>query len=272
MPPGAVVKPLEVPKHPPQAATCVAFGDWQAQEAETPNLSEETRKAKREEARKEYEQAISVDPHYLLAYLSLAKFDIALKDHADAEAAYRKAAQLFPNEPRVFFEMGRCYVGEEQWDRAIQAFSRAVTLDPKNRQYVDTLGWTEARAGRYDDGLSTFRKVYDESEAQWRLAQMLEYLGKTDLCRQHLQTALTSDPKMDKAKALLAKLDAPPTANGVQPAAFVTADKPATPAVVPAVAMNPAHSVMLPPTPRIPIRYEQAGAPDAPPPPPGPGK
>ena len=192
---------------------------------------------------------------------------MALKDHADAEATYRKAAQLFPKEPTVFFDMGRCYVGEEQWDRAIQAFSRAVELDPKNRQYVDTLGWTQARAGRYDDGLGTFRKLYDESEAQYRLAQMLEYLGKTDQCRQHLQTALTSDPKMDKAKALLARLDAPPAADGVKAAAFVTADKPTTPAprtTAPSAATHPAGGVVLPPPPRIPIRYQEAGPQDAP--------
>ena len=40
VPPGAVVKPLDLPKHPPQAATCVAFGDWQAKEADAPELPE----------------------------------------------------------------------------------------------------------------------------------------------------------------------------------------------------------------------------------------
>ena len=37
---------------------------------------------------------------------------------------------------------------------------------------------------------------------------MLEHLGETDLCRQHLRAALDKDPQMDKAKVLLAKLDA----------------------------------------------------------------
>ena len=271
VPPGAVVKELEVPKHPPSPATCVAGGDWAAGEAAAPNVPEAVRQAKREQARKAYEQAISLDPHYLPAYLSLAKFDVAMKDHADAEATFRKAAQMCPNEPRVFFEMGRCYVGEEHWEPAIQAFSRAMELEPKNLSYVDTLGWVQARAGHFDDSLNTFRRVYDEAEAQYKLARMLDYLGETEQCRQHLQAALRAAPagKMDKAKALLATLDAAPSADAVTPAAFVTSAKPSAPAKDGSIAprltgdslrKSPPSSrgVVLPPPPRIPIRYEEA--------------
>ncbi len=276
VPPGAVVKQLELPKHPPQAATCVAAGDFLTLEAASADLAENMRQAKREQARKAYEQAIALDPHCLQAYLSLAQLYITIKDHSDAEATYRKAAQLFPNEARVFFEMGRCYGAEKQWDLSVHALARAVELDPKNRPYVDALGWTQARAGRYDDSLATFRRVYDEAEAQFRLAEMLEHLGEAEPCRQHLRAALNKDPQMDKAKALLAKLDAAPPADGVKPAAFVTADKPSAPAVVAAVGMDrdpaapppSARGVMLPPPPHIPIRYEAAQTPDAPPPPP----
>ncbi len=274
VPPGAVVKQLELPKHPPQAATCVAAGDFLTLEAASADLAENLRQAKREQARKAYEQAIALDPHCLQAYLSLAQLYVAVKDHADAEATYHKAAQLFPTEARVFFEMGRCYGAEKQWEPSVHALARAVELDPKNRPYVDALGWMQARAGRYDDSLATFRRVYDEAEAQFRLAQMLEHLGETDQCRQHLRAALNKDPQMDKAKALLADLDAPPPADGVKPAAFVTANKPSAPVVVEAVATERnsaapppnARGVMLPPPPRIPIRYEETAPPDAPPP------
>ncbi len=272
LPPGAVVKPLELPKKTPQPATCVAAGDFNAKEAAA-ETSATARREKQETARKAYEQAISLDPHYLPAYLSLARFEVALKDHTDAEATYSKAARLSPKEPRVFFEMGKCYVGEAKWDAAIQAFSHAAELDPKNRPYVDTLAWVQARAGHYDDSLATFRRQYDEVEAHYKLAQMLDYMGQKELCRQHLQLALAGDAKMEKAKVLLARLDAPPPPpdGGVKPASFVTAAKPAAPAATPATATSPtATGVILPPTPYIPIRYAAAAATSSPPPPPPP--
>ena len=268
LPPGAVVHKVELPPRNPQPATCVAFGDWAAKEAEAPGLSETVRKSKREDARKAYEQAMSLDSHYLPAYLSLAQLYVSMKDHADAEATYHKAALLFPNEPRVFVEMGKCLGGDKQWDAAIAACRHAAELDPQGRPTVDQLGWMQARAGRFDDSLTTFRRLYDEGTAQYKLALMLDYLGETDQCRKHLQVAVQY-PRMDEAKALLAKLDAPPAANsGVQAAAFVTSGKPSAPAaptkgmdtvdVVVQPTQPPAKSVVLPPPPHIPIRYEEA--------------
>jgi Flp pilus assembly protein TadD len=260
LPPGTVVKQLELPPRSPQAATCVAFGDWATKEAEAPSLSEIARKSKREDARKAYEQALSLDPHYLPAYLSLAQLYVAMKDHADAEATYRKATQLFPKEPRVFLEMGKCYGGEKQWEMAVQALRHAAELDPQSRPTIDELGWMQARAGHYDDSLTTFRRVYDEGEAHYKLAQMLDHLGDIDQCRQHLQVAVLY-PKMDKAKALLAKLDAPGPDDGVKTASFVTAAKPSAPAVQSGPpAPSTASGVLLPPPPHIPIRYEEQPA------------
>ena len=79
------------------------------------------------------------------AYESLASLYGNLKDHSHAVAIYRKATQMFPNEPRIFYELGKCYGGDKEWEPAIQSLARAVELDPENRQYVDTLGWMQAR-------------------------------------------------------------------------------------------------------------------------------
>ena len=75
----------------------------------------------------------------------------------------------------------------------------------------------QARVGLYDDALTTFRKVHDLGEAHYRLALMLEHLNQIELCKQHLQAALASDPRQARAKALLARLSEPtaPPAAGV---------------------------------------------------------
>jgi tetratricopeptide (TPR) repeat protein len=271
LPPGAEVKKApDAPKHAPQAATDVALGDFEAKEAEAPDLTDSARQGRQELARKAYEQAIASDPHCMQAYLSLAQLYVAMKDHAHAEATYDRACQMFPNEGRVFFEMGRCYGGEKQWDDAVKALAHAVELDPENRPYVDTLGWMQARAGHFEESLATFRKVYDEPEAQYHLALMLEHLNQTDLCRQHLQAALEKnhDPQVERVcQAMMMRLAAQPD-DAVQRASFIEANKPEAP-VPAAAAMDPgppapvvtepaAKGIVLPAPPRIPIRYEDA--------------
>lgn len=295
VPANAVVKKeADLPMRAPHARTCVAAGDYCALEAAAPEVTDTFRQQKREQARRSYQQALTIDPHNLPAYLSLAQLYIDMKDHDHAIATYRKACQLFPNEPRVFFDLGGCYGGEKEWELAIPALTRAVELDPENRPFVDKLGWMQARAGRFDESLKTFRKVHDEAESNYRLALMLDHLHQTDKCRQLLQTALAKDPQLEGARALLAKVNSAPAApplspegkgEAVQPAAYTESAKPTAPApaiptaviqptivVQPVPAIQPpsapqpnlapaARGVLLPPPPRISIHYENPAAP-----------
>ena len=178
------------------------------------------------------------------AYESLASLYGDLKDHAHAVATYRVAAKMFPKEGRIFYEWGKCHGADKEWEPAIQELTRAVQLDPENRQYVDTLGWMQARVGRYDESLATFRKVHDLGEAHYRLALMLEHLNQIELCKQHLKAALASDPRQDRARALLAQLTQPlaapaagvgeaPGGSAIQLAAYTDAGKPRLTGVAP---------------------------------------
>ncbi len=227
-----VRKESDRPRKTPHASTCVAGGDFFAQQALTPDIGETAKTANQEKARKAYQQALSIDPHCLAAYESLAALYVAMKDHSHAVATYQKAAQIFPNEPRVFYELGMCHGGEKEWDLADLNLAHAAELDPENRKVVDALGWMQARAGRYDDSLATFMKVHDEPEAHYKLACMLEHLKEIDLCKQQLQAALEKDPRMEKAHALLAQLNGGPAAP-VQPTSFT---EPAGPDAAPPAA------------------------------------
>jgi Tfp pilus assembly protein PilF len=269
LPPGAVVrKAADQPARAPHASTCVAEGDWAAAEANAPDISDTKRREKRELARQAYRRALSIDSHYLPAYESLAKLYGDLKDHSHAVATYRQAGQMFPNEPRVFYELGNCYGSHKEWEPAIHSLARAVELDPENRQFVDTLGWMQARASRYDESLATFRKVHDAAEAHYRLALMLEHLSQPELCKQHLRAALETDPHQERARALLAQLNEAPTSM-IQRAGYTESGGPRLTSVAPA-AEEPAPSqpsprvgggqgggrgqaVILPPPPRISI-------------------
>jgi tetratricopeptide (TPR) repeat protein len=207
---------------------------------------------------------LSIDPRYLPAYESLAKLYGDLKDHSHAVATYRQATQMFPNEARVYYELGNCYGSYKEWDPAIHSLARAVDLDPENRQFVDTLGWMQARVGHYDESLATFRKVHDVAEAHYRLALMLEHLNQPELCKQHLRIALAKDPQQERAKAMLVQLNEAP-ANPIQRTSYTESAKAELTGVSPAAEEPPAQTappkaapprgraVILPPPPRISI-------------------
>src|SRR5436309_2201748 len=82
----------------------------------------------------------------------------------------------------------------------------AVELEPDDRRYADTLAVGLAASGRWDDSLRVFARFNNEATAHYKLAGTLRRLGKPDLCRQHLELALSRDPNLAPAQALLAEL------------------------------------------------------------------
>src|SRR5262249_22225589 len=67
-------------------------------------------------------------------------------------AMFKKAEALAPKDASIPFERGACLARAKDFDEAIESMSKAVKLEPGNRQYSKYLGLTLARAGRYDDG------------------------------------------------------------------------------------------------------------------------
>ena len=147
VPPNAVVKKAaDLPMRQPQARTCVAAADYLALEGTAPELTEPVREMKRDEVRRSYQQALTIDPHNMQAYLGLASLYVAMKDHDHAMATYQKACQMLPNEARVFYEMGRCYGGLKDFDHAIPAPGSARSSWSRKNRSLWTR-WAGCRRG-----------------------------------------------------------------------------------------------------------------------------
>jgi Flp pilus assembly protein TadD len=221
-------KEPELPKRAPKASTCVAFADFQASEAAAPDQTPLRRQQLHEQARKAYQQALAIDPKCLAAHQGLARLYLAMDDQSHAVAALEKALKVYPKNPALWFELGMAHNRKQQWDPALASLSKAVEFDPENRTYVDMLGYTLARAGRFPESLECFARVHGEARAHYNLARMLQHLGQPELCRQHLELALQQDAKLEPARALLNELQGP----AVQPAGY-TEPPPAPGAAVP---------------------------------------
>lgn len=234
-------KTPEAPHRQPPPAACVAYGDFMTAEAATPGVTPLAQQEMQEVARKAYQKGITLDPKDMAAYRGLARLYQQMGDHAHAVATYRKALEMAPKDASLWLELGMCYNRKKDWAPALECLAKAVELEPENRRCVDMLGYTLARAGRYDDSVACFARIGGEAKAHYNVARMLQHLQQPELARQHLQLALQQDANLTNAQQLLNELNGRP-AQPVHPVSYEE-QSPASPGVaspLPATAATPA--------------------------------
>jgi Flp pilus assembly protein TadD len=118
------------------------------------------------EARDAYDLAIErfeVDlpaqwPTYFQRAISAHKLD----DWAAAEADFRKALVLSPEQPTVLNYLGYSLVERrEKLDEALGMIERAVAARPDRGYIVDSLGWVFYRLGRYDEAVDQMERAVE---------------------------------------------------------------------------------------------------------------
>jgi tetratricopeptide (TPR) repeat protein len=219
-PPGAVVKKeADLPKRTPKATTCVAKGDWHASEAAASENASAYAEQHRNLARVSYQQAIQIDPKCLTAYQGLANLYVAMEDFGHAVETYKKALEISPKDGGLWFDLGMVHARHKDWNASLEALNKAVQLDPENRQYVNTLGYALARAGRTQDALVCFSRVQDPAKAHYNLARMLEHMGQPEPAKNELREALRVDPNLTAASEMLGRLEGPATQSAAPPPA-----------------------------------------------------
>jgi tetratricopeptide (TPR) repeat protein len=85
---------------------------------------------------------------------------LAQGDWSKAEADYRQALSLAPNEPRILNELGYGYVERgENLTLALAMIQKAVSAAPEEGFIVDSLAWAYFRLGRYDAAVAPMEKA-----------------------------------------------------------------------------------------------------------------
>ncbi len=164
-----------------------------------------------------------------------------LKEWDQAEPNFRKALELFPDQPQVLNYLGYSWVDRgENLDEALGMIRKAVELRPQDGYIVDSLGWAYYMLGRYPEAVIELEKavklrpedptINDHlGDAYWRAGRELEAsfqwshavaskpepeeLAKIE---QKLKTGLADEPnpsqaKVDDAKAGDKKADDKPS-------------------------------------------------------------
>lgn len=80
----------------------------------------------------------------------------------EAEADFRKALELRPEQPQVLNYLGYSFLEmQTNYDEAIDMIERAVALRPDSGYIIDSLGWGLYRLGRYEEAVGHMEKAVE---------------------------------------------------------------------------------------------------------------
>ena len=161
---------------------------------------------KAEEAAK---KALKLDDRLSEAHTSLAtcfwwyerKYDLA-------EAEYKRAIELNPNEPRARAFYGWFLIAIGRTEEGIAQSQLATKLDPLSAEMAGIVGSNYYFARRYDLAISQLKAAYELDANLWLTHSFLgrSYLfqGQNQLAVEELQKAVVLEPLVAESKAVLA--------------------------------------------------------------------
>lgn len=149
--------------------------------------------------------------HWGLFYARAVAFERA-GEWDKAEADFRRALELNPDQPQVLNYLGYSFVDQgRNLDEALALIEKAVALRPDQGYIIDSLAWAYFRLGRYQDALAPMEKasllepvdpiVTDHlGDVYWAVGRKLE-------ARFQWRRALSFDPEEKEATRIRRKLE-----------------------------------------------------------------
>ncbi|MGN6519054.1 MAG: winged helix-turn-helix domain-containing protein, partial [Dokdonella sp.] len=160
------------------------------------------------QARALYEQAISRDPKFALAYARLSFLESHAYwlplDHTPARAAAglraaQRALELDPDLAQSHLAMGYAhYYGRRDYPAALAEFRRALRDMPSNADVTASIANIQRRRGEWDDALAGYRRaeLLDPRNPQWPMlvGDTLTNMGRYAEADTAYERALVIDP------------------------------------------------------------------------------
>lgn len=149
-------------------------------------------------AREHFEQAISLDPDYALAYSGLADALSLLVDYGNArleavapavEAHISRALALEPGLGEAYASLGLLRLQQEDYPAAAEALRRALERAPENVQALMWYGSVLKEQERYRETLDAYQRAYDRDPLSVPLNVNLAYtydqMGEHERAQRH---------------------------------------------------------------------------------------
>ncbi len=167
------------------------------------------------EASEAYDRAIALldtpDPSQWSLYFSRGITREREGRWPEAEADFRHALELQPDQPQVLNYLGYSFVEKgENMDEALDMIERAVAARPDSGYIVDSLAWAYYKLGRYDEAISPMEQAVElepvDAIVNDHLGDVLWAVGRKLEARFQWQRALSFDPDPADADRIRRKL------------------------------------------------------------------
>jgi tetratricopeptide (TPR) repeat protein len=210
------VKKEDGPKRNPLPQTEIAFGEMKEIDAESESARKnpEAQAKLRDDARQAYQKALQVDPNNLEAFRHLGRLYAKNGDYDRAFDTYKKAMAKHPKDGVLWYDLGMCHQRRKEFPESVRCLTKALELDPENREYQKKLGFTLAWMGQIDQGLAHLTRAQGAALAHYGIARVLLQRDQVEPARHHLRIALRENGNLEAARELLTSLESPVASNG----------------------------------------------------------
>jgi tetratricopeptide (TPR) repeat protein len=143
--------------------------------------AEEVKKSRFEEAAKELEAALAIDPHYSEALTLRGVLKMDQSQMQEALSNFQEAISSDPNYAMAYVAAGSAYNALGQYDNAARALERGQELDPHSWQAHFEMAKTELGRVRYEVALREINRALDiapEAYPPMHLLRAHIYLGQ----------------------------------------------------------------------------------------------
>jgi Flp pilus assembly protein TadD len=138
------------------------------------------------------DKALAIDPKHWKAHNNMALASIDLGELELAEAHYRESLAIKP-QPEIYSDLGFVLEREGMPGEAVEAYRKALELDPQSAAANYNLGASLARGGEFAKAERHLRAATaadpKSAAAHQALAQVLERLGRTDEAQKEMEIA-----------------------------------------------------------------------------------
>jgi tetratricopeptide (TPR) repeat protein len=168
-----------------QELESTAPASFQARKLQAESLESQ---GKNDEAAAIYRKILEDDPKTPGIHYRLGQIDLAIAgpsgSTADAKAEFQKEIEIDPTNAAAHFIVGELARRNNEWDEAIQEFSRAAKLDVGFSEAYLALGMSLAASGKYADAvppLQSYVKMQpDDPAGHYQLAMAYSRTGNKD--------------------------------------------------------------------------------------------
>jgi tetratricopeptide (TPR) repeat protein len=193
------------PKREPRLE--LAMGIYREQKALSMKEDPEKQAQALDDARKIYQEILNYDNKYLEAYRGLGRVYIAQRDYDRAVATYQKALELHPKTAQLYADWSVVHSKQNDFNGAITKLNKAVELDPQNAEILKTLGVNQVCAGQVEQGIETLSRGRNKETAHYYVARLFDRKNQAAEARRHAQRAVEINPDYGDARTFLVELD-----------------------------------------------------------------